>query len=92
MAEIDLSKRAGELTEDEVKRLVTVIQNPEQFKIPRWFLNRQKDAKDGKWSQAVSNILDNKLREDMERLKKIRSHRGIRHYSSSRHSPPVCLR
>ena len=67
MAEIDLSKRAGELTEDEVKRLVTVIQNPEQFKVPRWFLNRQKDVKDGKWSQAVSNGLDNKLREDLER-------------------------
>lgn len=66
--------------QDEVKRLVTVIQNPEQFKIPRWFLNRQKDCKDGKWSQAVSNGLDNKLREDLERLKKIRSHRGIRHY------------
>mmetsp|Transcript_23149 Transcript_23149/g.69499 ORF Transcript_23149/g.69499 Transcript_23149/m.69499 type:complete len:156 (+) Transcript_23149:36-503(+) len=79
-AEIDLNRRAGEMSEDEVKRLVTVISNPRQFKVPDWFLNRQKDAKDGKWLQAVSNILDNKLREDLERLKKIRSHRGIRHY------------
>ena len=28
----------------------------------------------------ASNVLDTKLREDLERLKKIRSHRGLRHY------------
>merc|ERR1719473_2034484 len=80
MAEISLNKRAGELTEDEVKKLVTIMQNPRQYRIPDWFLNRQKDVKDGKWSQCLSNGLDNKLREDLERLKKIRAHRGIRHY------------
>ncbi|TSR63321.1 40S ribosomal protein S18 [Bagarius yarrelli] len=70
-ADIDLSKRAGELTEDEVERVVTIMQNPRQYKIPDWFLNRQKDVKDGKYSQ---------LREDLERLKKIRAHRGLRHF------------
>jgi small subunit ribosomal protein S18e len=28
----------------------------------------------------MANFLDNKLREDLERLKKIRAHRGLRHY------------
>ena len=79
-ADIDLSKRAGELNEDEVERLMTVINNPRQFKIPDWFLNRQRDIKDGKFSQITSNALDNKLREDLERLKKIKAHRGLRHY------------
>eukprot|EP00163_Fabomonas_tropica_P012769 TRINITY_DN24129_c0_g1_i1.p1 TRINITY_DN24129_c0_g1~~TRINITY_DN24129_c0_g1_i1.p1 ORF type:complete len:155 (-),score=46.72 TRINITY_DN24129_c0_g1_i1:100-564(-) len=79
-AEIDLNKRAGECTKEEVERLVTIIQNPRQFKIPDWFLNRQKDIKDGKYSQVVSNGLDMKLRDDIERLKKIRNHRGLRHY------------
>merc|ERR1711935_1118435 len=80
MAEINLDKRAGELTEDEVKKLVTIMQNPRQYRIPDWFLNRKKDPKDGKWSQELSNGLDIKLRADLERLKKIRAHRGIRHY------------
>jgi len=62
MAQIDMNKRAGELNEEEVKKLVTIIQNPRQYRIPDWFLNRQKDVKDGKWSQCVSNGLDNKLR------------------------------
>merc|ERR1712033_7856 len=79
-AGIDMSKRAGELSEDEVERIITIISNPRQYKIPDWFLNRQKDIKDGKTTQVLSNFLDNKLREDLERLKKIRAHRGLRHY------------
>ncbi|KAF4025662.1 hypothetical protein G4228_017696 [Cervus hanglu yarkandensis] len=69
-ADIDLVKRAGE---DEVERVITIMQNP-----------RQKDVKDGKYSQVLANGLDNKLREDLERLKKIRAHRGLRHFRGLR--------
>ncbi|KAJ5976344.1 ribosomal 40S subunit protein S18B [Penicillium waksmanii] len=79
-ADVDLSKRAGELTTEELERIVTILQTPTQYKIPSWFLNRQRDITDGKDSQVVSNALDSKLRDDLERLKKIRSHRGLRHY------------
>lgn len=64
--------RAGELTAAELDNLMTIVANPRQFKIPDWFLNRKKDYKDGKYSQVVSNALDMKLRDDLERLKKIR--------------------
>jgi Ribosomal protein S13/S18 len=40
--------------------------------VPDWFLNRQRDFRDGKTSQIVSSTVDSKLREDFERLKKIR--------------------
>lgn len=63
--------RAGELTNDEIERIVAIIQNPLQFKIPVWFLNRKKDYKTGKHSQVVANNLQGKLRDDLERLKKI---------------------
>ncbi|CAA7259295.1 unnamed protein product [Cyclocybe aegerita] len=79
-ADVDLNKRAGDLNSDELERLVTIIQNPTQFKIPTWFLNRQKDIVDGKNSQILSNAVDSKLRDDLERLKKIRAHRGLRHF------------
>ncbi|KAI8055265.1 ribosomal protein S13 [Syncephalis plumigaleata] len=79
-ADIDMNKRAGELTNEELERLVNIIQNPLQYKIPKWFLNRQKDIKDGQYAQILSNGLDNKMREDLERLKKIRNHRGLRHF------------
>lgn len=80
--------------------MITVMSNPRQYKIPDWFLNRQKDIKDGKYSQALSNVLDSKIRDDLERLKKIRAHRGLRHYWGSvicclfsclASSPVLCL-
>ncbi|ORX35888.1 ribosomal protein S13 [Kockovaella imperatae] len=79
-ADVDMNKRAGELNSDELERIVTIMQNPAQFKIPNWFLNRQKDMTDGKYSHTLSNAIDQKLRDDLERLKKIRSHRGLRHH------------
>jgi small subunit ribosomal protein S18e len=72
--------RAGELSNEEIDKVVTIITHPRQFKVPNWMLNRQKDVKDGKFAQIFSNALDAKLREDLERLKKIRAHRGLRHY------------
>ncbi|XP_074557024.1 small ribosomal subunit protein uS13z/uS13y/uS13x-like [Curcuma longa] len=80
-ADVDMNKRAGEISAAELENLMTVVANPRQFKIPDWFLNRKKDYKDGRYSQVVSNALDMKLRDDLERLKKIRNHR---HYSGLR--------
>jgi len=40
--------------------------------VPDWFLNRQRDFRDGKTGQIVSSTVDSKLRDDFERLKKIR--------------------
>ena len=38
----------------------------------------------------MANVLDNKLREDLERLKKIRAHRGLRHYWGLRVRLSLC--
>lgn len=79
-AEVDVNKRAGELTADEIEKIVAIIQNPRQFKVPLWFLNRQKDFKTGKYTQVFAQNFDAKLRDDVERMKKIRAHRGLRHW------------
>ena len=70
----NLIQRAGQLDDDEIKRMETIMLNPRQYKIPDWFLNRQKDWKDGTFGQCISNGLDTKLREDLERLKKVKNH------------------
>merc|ERR1712078_851349 len=54
-ADVDLNKRAGELTSEELERIVTIIQNPTQYKIPTWFLNRQRDIVDGKDIHTLAN-------------------------------------
>jgi len=79
-AEVDLNKRAGELSAAELEQLMVIVANPRTFKVPDWFLNRQRDPKDGTTVQLTSSQIDGKLRDDLERLKKIRNHRGLRHY------------
>ncbi|TEB37572.1 40s ribosomal protein [Coprinellus micaceus] len=73
-ADVDLNKRAGDLNPDELERLVTIIQNPTPIQNPHL------DIVDGKNYQILSNGVDSKLRDDLERLKKIRAHRGLRHF------------
>eukprot|EP01059_Diplonema_ambulator_P009504 TRINITY_DN193_c0_g5_i1.p1 TRINITY_DN193_c0_g5~~TRINITY_DN193_c0_g5_i1.p1 ORF type:complete len:154 (+),score=45.82 TRINITY_DN193_c0_g5_i1:49-510(+) len=78
-AGVDPHRRAGTLGNDEVERIVAVLVKPTDFKVPTWFVNRKKDPKDGITSHVMSNGVDNKIREDLERLKKMRNHRGLRH-------------
>jgi len=75
-----MKKRAGECSAEELERLMTIVANPRQYKIPDWFLNRQKDHKTGRFSQLTSAAIDTHMRDDLERLKKIRNHRGLRTY------------
>ena len=60
------------MTEEEIENVKTIIANPRQFNIPDWFLNRQKDMKTGKFLQLTSQQVDSRLREDLERMKKVR--------------------
>ncbi|OEL24395.1 hypothetical protein BAE44_0014586, partial [Dichanthelium oligosanthes] len=60
------------LTPKELTRLMTVMENPRKFKVSHWFLNRKKDYKVSRLSQVVTDTLDIKTRDDLERLKKIR--------------------
>ena len=78
--DVDMNKRAGELTPEEINKIVAVVANPTQFRIPTWYLNRQRDYKDGKNVQVYAQTVVTKLRDDIERMKKIRCHRGLRHY------------
>lgn len=76
-AEVDMTKRAGEMSAQELEQLMVIVSNPRTFKVPDWFLNRRRDFRDGKTGQIVSSSVDSKLREDFERLKKIRCAMGI---------------
>jgi small subunit ribosomal protein S18e len=80
ICQIDLSRRAGELTEAEMNKISDVLAKPLDYGIPKWFLNAQNHVKDGTYSQLISNNVDTRLREDLERMKKMRNHRGLRHF------------
>ena len=78
-AGIDVQRRAGTLTPEEIEKISDVLAEPLKYKIPAWFVNRQRDPKTGKTEHVTSNVVDIKLRDDLERMKKVRAHRGVRH-------------
>jgi small subunit ribosomal protein S18e len=49
--------RAGELNEKQCDAIANIINDPEGHGVPRWFLNRVRDYKEGKNLQMASNIL-----------------------------------
>ena len=42
-ANIDPTRRAGELTEDEIKKIIDIISKPLEYDLPKWVVNRKKD-------------------------------------------------
>mmetsp|Transcript_53850 Transcript_53850/g.78961 ORF Transcript_53850/g.78961 Transcript_53850/m.78961 type:complete len:229 (+) Transcript_53850:148-834(+) len=76
---IDGTKRMGECTAEEVEKLVQVIERPLDFDIPAWMLNRRKDFATGKDMHNNTNKWDFQVKTDIERLIKMRAHRGLRH-------------
>ena len=78
-AGLDPLRRAGSLTNAEEEALIKIIQNPTDNGIPKWMLNRRFDRATGNDTHWVATDLSANLRNDIERMKKMRMKRGIRH-------------
>ena len=71
-AEVDLNKRAGELTAEEVERLVTIVQNPRQFKVRRPPSYACALSRFGVWDAVV--VLPRAAAVDVELAMRLRHH------------------
>lgn len=71
--------RLGLLSEDQVKKIEDVIQNPAKYGIPSWLLNRRKDLETGKDLHLLSSDLVLRTKMDIDLMKKIKSWKGYRH-------------
>ncbi|MEM1627866.1 MAG: 30S ribosomal protein S13 [Desulfurococcaceae archaeon] len=69
----------GYLTDEEVKRIEDVTKNPKKYEIPSWMYNRRKDYSTGEDLHLNGATLLLYVKEDIEREKRIKSWRGIRH-------------
>merc|ERR1711948_7783 len=79
-ARIPITQRAGTLTDEQCDQLTGILADPLAHGFPLWMLNRRRDIKTGKDYQMASTQLDSNIREDVERMKKMKLHRGLRHY------------
>jgi len=78
VAGVDPKERIGNLKDDEIAAVNEAIEALED-NIPIWMQNRRKDPESGEDRHMVGSEIQIMLREDLNRLKKIRSWRGARH-------------
>jgi len=71
--------KAGNLSEEEVVRLNTAILNPAAHGVPSWAFNRKKDYESGEDMHLLTGTLNFAQDNDLKRLKKIKTLRGMRH-------------
>lgn len=72
-------KKLGDLTEKQQKDLEKTVKGLSDSSIPEWMLNRRKDIETGEDRHLVASDLELTQRMDINRMKKLKTYRGIRH-------------
>jgi small subunit ribosomal protein S13 len=80
VAGINPNLRIGAIPEKDLNRIEEIILNPVQHGIPNWMVNRSKDLRTGEDLHLIGNKLDITLKRDIDRMKKIKSYKGVRHH------------
>jgi small subunit ribosomal protein S13 len=79
IADIDPLMKTGKLSDDQINKITSIIQNPKEFGFPIWMLNRRNDYESGEDSHLITANLTFIKENDIKRLKKIKSYKGVRH-------------
>ncbi|KXB07038.1 30S ribosomal protein S13 [candidate division MSBL1 archaeon SCGC-AAA382C18] len=78
-AEIKGDRKVGSLSDEQVKGLEKILEDPADHGVPKWMLNRRKDYETGEDKHLIGGDIEMTEREDISREKDMRSRRGIRH-------------
>jgi len=79
VAGVDRTAKTGNLNDQEVLKLTTIINDPLGNGFPAWMLNRRKDYESGEDKHIHTGTLIFVHDNDLKRLKKIKTLKGIRH-------------
>ena len=77
--DLDQEQQIGYIDEDSVNKIEEVLENPQEYGIPEWLLNRRLDYETGETKHLIESDLNMTLRDDLNRMKKVRSYKGKRH-------------
>lgn len=77
--ELDPSQRLGYITDDVIAGIEQIIKDPVAAGLPDWYVNRPRDRMSGKMMHLIGSDLEFAHRNDIDRLRRIKSWRGTRH-------------
>jgi len=80
VAGVDSNMRIGAIAEKDLNRIEEIIINPVENGVPNWMVNRPKDLRTGEDLHIIGNKLEITIRRDVDRMKKIKSYKGVRHH------------
>ncbi len=76
---MDKAKKVGELSDQEVETINAFFKDPLAKGAPVWMLNRRKDYETGQDMHLMTTDITLVQGDDVKRLRKIKTYRGIRH-------------
>jgi len=76
---LEPTKKVGALTATDIKKIEETIKNPTKFGIPTWMVNRRRDIETGEDRHLVGPDLKFTQEQDIKRMIKIKSYKGVRH-------------
>lgn len=79
VSKVDKTTKAGLLNAEEIARLDKAVRNPLAAGVPVWMANHQKEYETGNDVHLIMGDLDFTQQNDVKRLSKIKSYRGLRH-------------
>jgi ribosomal protein S13 len=80
IAEINPNMRIGAIPEKDLNRIEDIILNPVANGVPAWMVNRKNDLVSGENLHIIGNKLELSVKRDIDRMKRIRSYKGVRHH------------
>lgn len=78
LAEVNPRAILGKMDDESVDRIRNVVENYRD-QVPDWMLNRPQDIYSGEAKQLLGTDLRMAFEDDVNRMRKIRCYRGIRH-------------
>jgi len=83
LANVDPRATLGLLGDEQVNQIRDVV-TTYKSNVPTWMLNRQKDVYSGEAKQLLGAELRMAIEDDINRMRKIRCYRGIRHETNQK--------
>ena len=77
--ELDPSQRLGYITDETIAGIEQIIKDPVAAGLLDWYVNRPRDRMSGKMMHLIGSDLDFAHKNDIDRLRRIKSWRGTRH-------------
>lgn len=78
-AGIKITEQIGNLSDEQLKTITSIIKDPVKNGIPAWLVNRRWERVSGKSTHQTSTDLIIAVDDDIKIMKKIKAYKGVRH-------------